>query len=114
MTYKLLIHINEDTKWNMLFSNVINFKLDMDSKSIDFDLVIVINGAAVSSLLNEAVLSNITNSKASNITYKVCNNSLKGRNMDISNHLDLYEIVETSVVEITERQLLDNFAYLKL
>ena len=111
MENKLVIHLNEESKWGMLFANVSNFIKEV--KDEPYKLHLVINGSAVSGVLNKQVLELIETYHSSRVVFKVCNNSLIGRNISKSQVPSNIVIVDTSVFEIMKLQQ-EGFAYLKL
>lgn len=112
MEYKLVIHINEFEKFGMLFSNVHNFKKDLKDKP--YKLVIVMNASAVLAVKDEALVNEMIKYTKDNVKFKVCNNSLIGRKIPRSEVIQLIEVVDTSVVELTRLQIEEKFAYIKL
>lgn len=111
MGNKLVIHLNEESKWGMMFSNVSNFIKEVKDEA--YQLHIVINGPAVSGVLNQQILDLINEYESNMVVFKVCNNSLIGRNISRTQVQSNIVIVETSVFEIMKLQQ-QGFAYLKL
>lgn len=111
MENKLVIHLNEESKWGMMFSNVSNFIKEVKDEA--YQLHIVINGPAVSGVLNQQILDLINEYESNMVVFKVCNNSLIGRNISRTQVQSNIVIVETSVFEIMKLQQ-QGFAYLKL
>lgn len=111
---KLIIHIDEIDKWNLVVGNAVNAKAVKANSEIE----IIVHGTAIV-VLKEKVAENfglkdkLISLNEKNIKIKCCNNAFNKFDMKKSELLSFVEIVPAAIVEIMEKQQNDGFAYVK-
>ncbi|EKQ52829.1 MULTISPECIES: DsrE family protein [unclassified Clostridium] len=116
MEYKVIFHIDELNKWNLVLKNVSNL-LDVIGNS-KFYIEVLGNAEAVRAYKtsSEEISLNIENSlkelNAKGIKFVACNNALKAfelKKEDINSFID---IVPAGVLELVEKQM-EGYSYIK-
>lgn len=112
--YKVIFHIDEMSKWNLLLSNVENFikELNVQSKTIE----VLSNSEAVKFFVRDTITKDnqlrIETLIKQGIVFSVCNNSLLSNKIDPKSLLNGIYIVPSGVVELAIKQY-DSYAYIK-
>jgi len=111
--YKVIFHIDELNKWNLLLTNISNL---INSKDDNFKIIAVANSEAVkyydTAKKLSADLDTIIALNNRGVRFIACNNALNAYNIDKCNLLRCIEIVPAGVAEIAIRQS-EGFAYIK-
>ncbi|MPQ45294.1 DsrE family protein [Clostridium tarantellae] len=98
---KVLLHINEQSKWNMLLDNA-KHMLASDEK---FILEVVANGEAVKTLQKQDEYSNsIFELSKKGIKFIACNNSINKFNINKNSLYEFVIVVPAGMVEIAKKQ----------
>lgn len=111
--YKVVFHIDEMEKWDLLLANLENLINGFDEEII---VKVVANSVAVNYLnstsnLKQKVekLEELTKRK---IEFLACENALKGQNINKENLFEFVQTTPAGVVELTKLQH-DGFSYIK-
>lgn len=112
MKMKLIVHINENAKWNMLFSNLTN--LVKKYQGTEYSIIVVINADAVNNVIDSKTIEMMNLFDSNAVIFKACNNSLVPRNIDKTTLDNVVKVVDSSVVEIASKQFDEGYAYIKL
>jgi uncharacterized protein len=119
---KVVYHINyaggdSDKKYFGAMRNIQNHINAVGAENLEIKVVVHGNGIGVlqSAKLNEKLQSNVANLKSQNVSFDVCNNTLKGKK--INHEKDLYDvfdedIVPSGVAELSHLQQ-QGFTYIK-
>ncbi|WP_232363730.1 DsrE family protein [Desulfogranum japonicum] len=113
--YKAVFHIDldEEKRLGIALANVTNLLKAVKGKP--YDLVILVNGPAVTLLAEEDRVSHKETIKAlqkESVAFKVCNNALTKFNIAPQNIVDGFEVVPAGIVELIELQR-EGYAYIK-
>ncbi|MCL4439710.1 MAG: DsrE family protein [Firmicutes bacterium] len=127
-TLKVLFHVNESTRWQMVLVNITNFLNDVGQGSADIE--VLANGEAVSVLGNRCLLAEDGGQKAScgigngslldqmkklseaGVNFVVCRNALKSHSIVEENLPDFITVVPAGITEIVRKQT-QGYAYIK-
>lgn len=102
---KILFHIDEIDKWNMVLANVKNFLKEEPAANV----TVVANGGAVKYYLKPDALPADLIEK---VDFVACHNSLKGNDISPGQLNPAVRIVKAGVVEIAQKQF-DSYAYIR-
>ncbi len=113
---KVVYHVNDSTRARMALRNVQNhITADPDAK-----IVVVTHGAGIDFLLNgakddkgQAYEAQVAGLKERGVEFRVCRNTLRGRNLGDDAVLVDAEVVPSGVAEIGRLQAKEGFVYLK-
>lgn len=110
---KVIFHIDDESRWNMLLGNVKNLLNEIDSKDIDIE--VLGNGNSVKKYVKDnmddnADLMKILSDK--NVKFVACNNSLNGLKLKQDDLHSFVSVVPAGVLELIKRQDQD-FSYIK-
>ncbi len=113
---KVVYHVNDATRARMAMRNVQNhITADPDAK-----IIVVTHGAGIDFLLNGAkddkgqtYEAQVAGLKERGVGFRVCRNTLRGRNLDDDAVLFDAEVVPSGVAEIGRLQAREGFVYLK-
>jgi len=121
-TQKVVYHINytggdKDKLYRGALRNIQNHINAVGAENIDVKVVLHGNGLGVlkSAKSNDALKGAVASLKSQNVSFQVCNNTLKGRKIDYKSDLfDVYEedIVPSGVAEVSRLQQM-GYTYIK-
>ncbi|WP_058486688.1 DsrE family protein [Defluviitalea phaphyphila] len=112
--YKVIFHIDEINKWNLLLKNVSNLLNSLDSKNISVE--VLANSEAVkyydfnSNL--DIDIKTMENLNKKGVKFVACNNSLRGNGIKKEDIITFVDTVPTGVLELIKRQK-EGYAYIK-
>lgn len=109
-TFKVIFHIDEIGKWDRVIGNVKNLLKEIDPNNAE--IVVIANSEAVKGYLmseKHQALNNLTNQ---NVVLNICQNSMKGFEIDESELPNFVVIVSAAVLELARKQH-EGFAYIK-
>ncbi len=115
-TFKVIFHINETEKWDVLLGNVTNLLKDMGSDNIE--VRVLANGPSVGAYADDAKLQKMKELAEKGVKFLACRNSVKnlcsGGQICISEDSlpEFITIVPAGVSELVRRQA-EGFAYIK-
>lgn len=116
MEYKVIFHIDELNKWNLVLKNVSNLLAAIGKNS--FYIEVLANAEAVKAynISSEEIDINVVNSlkelNAKGIKFVACNNALKGFNLEKKDINPFVEVVPAGVLELVEKQM-EGYSYIK-
>jgi hypothetical protein len=121
-TQKVVYHINgtggeESKAYKGAMRNIQNHINAVGAENMEIKVVMHGNGLGLLAAANgdDTMKSTVASLKGQNVAFHVCNNTLKGRNIDYSNDLyDVWEddIVPSGVAELSKLQQ-QGFTYIK-
>lgn len=112
---KVLYHINDASVARVALRNIENHL----AASPDAKIVVVTHGKGIDFLLNDAkddkgaYEPQVAGLKEKGVEFRVCRNTLKGRNLDDSAVIMEAQVVPSGVAEIGRLQAREGFVYLK-
>ncbi len=112
---KVVYHINDASIARIAMRNVENHV----NASPDAKIVVVTHGKGIDFLLNDtkddkgAFAPQVAGLKEKGVEFRVCRNTLKGRNLDDSAVIMEAQVVPSGVAEIGKLQAREGFVYLK-
>jgi len=112
---KVVYHINDASGARIAMRNVDNHL----GASPDAKIVVVTHGKGIDFLLNDAkddkgaYAPQVAGLKEKGVEFRVCRNTLKGRNLDDSAVIMEAQVVPSGVAEIGRLQAKEHFVYLK-
>ncbi|MDT3705220.1 MAG: DsrE family protein [Thiobacillus sp.] len=113
---KVVYHINDASVARVALRNIQNHI----TASPDAKIVVVTHGKGIDFLLNDAkdekgepYLTQVAGLKEKGVDFRVCRNTLKGRNLDDSAVMMDATVVPSGVAEIGRLQAKEGFVYLK-
>lgn len=110
---KVIFHIDERDKWNILISNVKNMLSYYDSNKQHVDIIVLVNAHAVIDCKNDsAIIDALVNLLAHAVTISVCQNSLDSRSITKVDLISGINVVASGVVELAQKQQ-EGYAYIK-
>lgn len=114
MVKKVLFHIDEHEKWEMVLNNARNMLINYKLNAIAYQIEIVANGEAVKdySLSNPAYQGSMQELVNENILFTACNHALEASDLTADDIFTFVVVVPVGVVEIADRQL-DGYAYIR-
>lgn len=113
MNGKVIFHIDELSKWNLLLKNVQNLVQAIEEDSIQIE--VLANSEAVKLYLkNRAVneLSAMQDLSNQGVHFVACNNALKGLNIGQQQLASFVSTVPVGVLELIKKQS-EGYAYIK-
>ncbi len=116
MEYKVIFHIDELNKWNLVLKNTSNLLEAIGNNK--YYIEVVANAEAVkayNSSSKETDLNFVNFFKELNnkgIKFVACNNALKAFNIKQEDLIDFVYIVSAGVLELVEKQM-EGYAYIK-
>ncbi|WP_297418203.1 DsrE family protein [Clostridium sp.] len=116
MEYKVIFHVDELSKWNLVLKNVSNLLEAIGNNK--FYIEVLANAEAVKSYnapteetdLNIANFMKELNTKG--IKFAACNNALKGFGLKKEDINSFVNIVPAGVLELVEKQM-EGYSYIK-
>lgn len=112
---KVVYHVNDSSIARIAMRNVENHV----NASPDAKIVVVTHGKGIDFLLNEAkddkgaFAPQVAGLKEKGVEFRVCRNTLKGRNLDDSAVIMEAQVVPSGVAEIGKLQAKEGYVYLK-
>ncbi|MBK9327456.1 MAG: DsrE family protein [Hydrogenophilales bacterium] len=112
---KVVYHVNDSSVARIAMRNVENHV----NASPDAKIVVVTHGKGIDFLLNDAkddkgaFAPQVAGLKEKGVEFRVCRNTLKGRNLDDSAVIMEAQVVPSGVAEIGKLQAKEGFVYLK-
>lgn len=112
---KVVYHINDSSNARIAMRNIDNHL----TASPDAKIVVVTHGKGIDFLLNDAkddkgaYAPQVAGLKEKGVEFRVCRNTLKGRNLDDSAVIMEAQVVPSGVAEIGKLQAKEGFVYLK-
>jgi hypothetical protein len=112
---KVVYHVNDASVARVAMRNIDNHV----AASPKAQIVVVTHGKGIDFLLNDAkddkgaYASQVAGLKEKGVEFKVCRNTLKGRNLDDSAVIMEAQVVPSGVAEIGKLQAKQGFVYLK-
>jgi hypothetical protein len=112
---KVVYHVNDSGIARIAMRNVDNHV----NASPDAKIVVVTHGKGIDFLLNEAkddkgaFAPQVAGLKEKGVEFRVCRNTLKGRNLDDSAVIMEAQVVPSGVAEIGKLQAKEGYVYLK-
>lgn len=104
----VIFHIDEVEKWQMVISNVKNFRKEV----LKGKIVVLVNGEAVIALLENSSFSLSVLTNLPDVEVEVCQNSLHQYNIAKQQLQPTLEQVPSGVVELARKQS-EGYAYIK-
>lgn len=112
--YKVIFHIDENNKWELLLGNVSNLLNGIDNEKLYIE--VLANSEAVKYYdTNKDFDSAINTMESLNIKgvrFVACNNALMAYDLKIDNILHFVDIVPAGVVELVKKQS-EGYVYIK-
>lgn len=112
---KVVYHVNDSSVARIAMRNVENHV----NASPDAKIVVVTHGKGIDFLLNDgkddkgAFAPQVAGLKEKGVEFRVCRNTLKGRNLDDSAVIMEAQVVPSGVAEIGRLQAREGYVYLK-
>lgn len=112
--YKVIFHIDENNKWNLLLKNVSNLLNAIDSEKVHIE--VLANSEAVkyydiSQDLNTDI-ETMENLYKKGVKFVACNNALSAYDIKKENIIEFVDVVPTGVLELVKKQN-EGYAYIK-
>ncbi len=114
MDSRVIFHIDELPKWNLLLNNVINLLASYDDRS-GIRVEVLANSEAVKGYAQNGSLTNRNSMEAlsqKNVIFAACNNALIGMNLSREQLFPFVRVVPVGVRELIEKQQ-EGYAYIK-
>ena len=115
MEPKIIFHIDEMNKWDLLLKNVTNLLLSYDSTFPKSKIEVLANSEAVKGfLLNNAgsYFPAMDALSQDGIQFAACNHTLQGMNISIEQIFEFVHVVPAGVRELADKQM-EGYAYIK-
>lgn len=110
---KVIFHIDERNKWNILISNVKNMLSYYGSNKQQVDIIVLVNAEAVIDCKSDSkIIAALVNLLAHAVTICVCQNSLDSRSIVKDDLIAGINVVASGVVELALKQQ-EGYAYIK-
>ena len=113
MCHKVIFHIDESGKWDLLLKNVANLLALADTQTSRIE--VLANSEAVRELKNEPAnphLSSIERLFVQGVLFAACNNALNALGIRARELAPFVRVVPAGVLELVERQE-QGYAYIK-
>ncbi|MBB5337289.1 DsrE family protein [Pectinatus brassicae] len=111
---KVVIHIDEFDKWQMVINNIKNFIADVGDNG--GKIAVVVNGAAVNislSKTDKGILTEMEKLTKKHIQWYFCKNALVGNGIDFKSLPEYIIVVPAGITKLIELQNKEGFAYIK-
>lgn len=111
--YKVIFHIDELDKWNLLLANVSNLLEAISDDKLNVE--VLANSKAVEYYRNnkkDAKTEEMEILNKKGVNFLACNNSLKGLGLKSYELIDFIGIVPVGVLELVDKQK-EGYAYIK-
>lgn len=114
MLKKVLLHIDQCERWEMVLKNAQNLMNQYEQRSTPYRIEIVANGEAVAeyALTNLDLQTAMGELMTQNLRFIACNYALEAAGLTLGDIFPFVEVVPAGVVEIADRQL-EGYAYIK-
>lgn len=113
-TYKVIFHIDEMNKWQLLLSNVRNLLEAIENKTISIE--VLANSEAVkyydSTKNYDININDMVTLHGKGIKFVACNNAIATYKIEKDKIFDFVDIVPAGVLELVEKQS-EGYAYIK-
>jgi len=115
MNPRVIFHIDEIKKWNLLLNNVNNLLLSYGESARNVSIEILANSEAVkgyisnSNVLNYSVIESLLQG---GVKFAACNNALLGMNISKEQIFPFVNIVPAGIRELVDKQM-DGYVYIK-
>lgn len=113
---KVLLHIDEVSKWQMVVNNAKNLLVYiMENKIEDYEIEIVANGPVVKDLVkgsNEELVTELNKLMERKVVVAACKNALNANDIAVDELLKGIRIVPAAIAELIVKQEA-GFAYVK-
>lgn len=118
MELKILFHIDEVEKWKMVCGNIKNTLKEELKGEYTFKIEVVATSDAVlkyvpSSIEADEIQSLLEEFSKKNIAIVACNNALNHMEIDSSKLYPFITIVPAGIIEISLKQQLEGYSYIK-
>lgn len=111
--YKVIFHIDELAKWNLVLANITNLLEGVLLSNETIDVEVLANSEAVEYYRNNKDINlKLVDLNMKGVKFLACNNSLKGNNIKADDLIDIINIVPVGVFELVKKQR-DGYAYIK-
>lgn len=108
---QVILHIDENNKWNTLLSNVKNLKEWLTQNKEPGKIEILVNGEAVEMVLKSSPVDLVEVFKG-DVKVAVCQNSLNMRGYKVERLQEGCTVVPAGIVELVQKQN-SGFVYVK-
>lgn len=111
--YRVVFHINEQSKWKSVLGNVSNLLKDLGDEPSE--VVVLANGNSVryyEETVAEEDLKKLSDLADKGVQFLACNNSLNAQSLSKEDLQSFVEIVPAGVTALIRKQN-DGFAYIK-
>ena len=111
---KVIFHIDEISKWEMLLKNVQNMLAYYKQEQIEYDIEVLANSKAVEAYVKDKSEYNEVFKKLAKdqVNLVACNNALSGLGIKKEEIFEYITIVAAGVVELVDKQE-EAYAYIK-
>ncbi|MDD4113545.1 MAG: DsrE family protein [Herbinix sp.] len=112
--YKVIFHIDETNKWELLLGNVRNLLNGMDNEKVIIE--VLANSEAVKYYVknpdSDAIINTMESLNIKGVKFVACNNALMAYKINKDNIIHFVEIVPAGVVELVKKQSI-GYVYIK-
>ncbi|NLI89127.1 MAG: hypothetical protein GX366_01770 [Epulopiscium sp.] len=111
--FKVVFHISDPNKWNILLANISNILDDMGAENIEVNAIV--NGGAVKEYIGDSdsrIISKINDLSQKGAKFMACNNALVANGLDKELLPRVVKVVPAGVSELTKKQF-EGYAYIK-
>lgn len=110
---KVLFHIDEQEKWNMVLKNAQNMTTHFQQTTEEYQIEIVANGEAVKNYIktNLALKQIMQDLVQQQVLFAACNHALQASELTFGDIFSFVTVVPVGVVEIAEKQS-EGYAYI--
>ncbi len=113
MEPKIIFHIDEMDKWDLLLKNVTNLLLSYDGAFPMAKIEVLANSEAVKGFLNDFSYFPTMDALSQDGTHFVaCNHALQGMNISREQIFEFVHVVPAGVRELADKQM-EGYAYIK-
>jgi len=112
MTTKVIFHIDEANKWEMVIANLTNLCKSIDTQDAAIELLANSNAVLGYKKESSAFKNELMNLSRQGVQFCACNNSLTGLNISSDELFEFISIVPVGVKELIDRQA-EGFAYIR-
>lgn len=113
MTYKVVFHIDESSRWELLLKNVSNLAQHIEFSASEVE--VLANAEAVREYRKNSaapLLDRMDTLAAAGVRFAACSHALSGLGISSEELLPFVQVVPAGVLELVERQA-DGYAYIK-
>ena len=110
---KVILHVNQNDRWNMAIGNIHNL-LNLDPK---LEIEMLVHGEPIVNLKEETskemeIYDDLKKLSEKGVKFAACNNTMTKMNIDKSEMCTFVKIVPAGVMELIEKQN-EGYAYVK-